>query len=401
MITSSYPRYRGDFAGVFVKSLADGLARAGHDVHVLVAYDPELTSPWDRSQVKTHHFPYAISRQMHILGYARSLRSDARMKPLALALIPVYLTSAFAAVVKLHLTEKFDVLHAHWVIPCGPVAALASALLRIPLVVSLHGSDVFVAENNRLYANVAKACFGRAQAVVACSDDLRDRAISVGAPKDKASTIPYGVDARIFSTVSPTQEMSSILSKHSPLVLAAGRLVGKKGFEYFLKAIPLILQEIPFARFMIVGDGDDRVRLTNLARELGIEKKVVFAGAVPWDQMPLYLSACDVFVVPSIRDPSGNVDGLPNTLLEAMAAGKAIVATKVAGIPQVIDHGVDGLLVAEKSHREIAHAVGAILQSRHLAERLGKSAQDKVRLHFSWERAAYAYERVYESVRKT
>jgi len=402
MITSSYPRYEGDFAGVFVKSLAEALVSIGHEVHVLAAYDPHVAPAADASYVKLHYFHYAVSRGTHLVGYARSLRSDARLVPLAVAFLPTYLLSGTVSLARLNLKENFDVVHAHWVIPCGPIGAMASLLLNVPMVLSLHGSDVYVSERNRLSAIAARISFRVARSIVACSSDLRARAIRIGAPQSKALTVPYGVDVRKFSRHIAGEQ--SVLAEFSqgrgPLVLSVGRLVGKKGFEYLVRAIPLILARTPSVRFAIVGDGDDRSRLVKLAHELNVEDRIAFLGAVPWTEVPRYLSACDVFVVPSILDSSGNIDGLPNTLLEAMAAGKAIVASNVAGIAQTISHGIDGLLVAEKSPAEIADAVTALLSSPDMARQLGESAREKVLNHFSWEGAASAYSRIYEDARR-
>jgi glycosyltransferase involved in cell wall biosynthesis len=116
------------------------------------------------------------------------------------------------------------------------------------------------------------------------------------------------------------------------IILTAGRLVGKKGFVYLLRALPKILASIPQARLVIAGEGPERPLLEGVSKDLGVDDRVSLVGNVPWTQVPAYLFLSDIFVVPSIHDSSGNLDGLPNVILEAMAAGRPIVATPIGGI---------------------------------------------------------------------
>jgi glycosyltransferase involved in cell wall biosynthesis len=166
--------------------------------------------------------------------------------------------------------------------------------------------------------------------------------------------------------------------------MAVGRLVKKKGFGYLLQAVPRVLARHADARFVIAGAGDQRPELEALAASLQIQEHVLFTGHIPWGETAAAMALADVFVVPSIQDEAGNVDGLPNVLLEAMATGRAVVASRVAGIPEVIQDGRDGLLVPQKDVPALAEAICALLSDSGLRGRLGSAARHRITGRMTW-----------------
>src|SRR4029079_3055595 len=133
----------------------------------------------------------------------------------------VVFISSFIALWRLTGRIKFDVMHGHWVIPNGPVAAIVARLRRLPLIISLHGSDIFMAEQSGLLAAVARWCFRRASAITMPSDDLRQRAISLGAPASRCHLVPYGVDPNQFTRIDdagPILREQLGLSEGTPIV---------------------------------------------------------------------------------------------------------------------------------------------------------------------------------------
>jgi glycosyltransferase involved in cell wall biosynthesis len=164
-----------------------------------------------------------------------------------------------------------------------------------------------------------------------------------------------------------------------------GRLVYKKGFSYLLSAVPTVLAAYPNTLFIVAGDGDLRSELEELVRSLQIQERVLFTGQIPWDQTPSYLTMADICVVPSVQDKAGNLDGLPNVLLESMASGCAIVATNVAGIPEVVHDGKNGLLTPPMDERALADAVCRLLSDQQLRQRLGDGARESAISRLSWD----------------
>lgn len=403
MLTSSYPKFRGDTTAPFVESIATHIAAQNVQVHLVL---PEHRD-WRRGEVEdgVHLYPYkyALRPQWTLWGYAEALRGDIRLKRGVYALAPLALASSLNAMMRLTARGKFDLIHAHWVLPNAPAAALVAQLRHLPLVISMHGSDVFMAEKNRAFGAVARRSFARAAWLTASSDDLIQRALALGADESKTELIPYGADAKVFH-VSPAQaagvRAKFQLAPQDIMILAVGRMVHKKGFEYLIAAMPQILQNAPNARLVVVGYGDLLSELQARARALGLNGHVLFAGRVPRQDIPAYFGASDIVSVPSVRDEAGNVDGLPNVVLEGMAAGKPIVASNIAGFPDVIGDGASGLLVPEKNSEAIATAIARLIDDPALRERLGARGQAKVHENLNWENVARRFIAIYQRVIK-
>jgi len=272
MVTSSYPKYEGDVTAPFVESIATSVAADGNEVHVLAPYHPELRHAPIEKGVLLHFFKYSPLRHLNIWGYAESLESDVRVKGAIYPLTPVVFVSSLWALWRLTGRIHFDVIHAHWVIPNGPVATIVAKLRRLPLVISMHGSDVFVAEQSKLIARVARWCYRAASAITAPSEDLVQRAVRLGAPASRCHVVPYGVDPSTFTRIEnagPQLRKELGLPDDSLIIFAVGRMVYKKGFEYLIRAVPAILREHPNARVVLAGGGDLEDRLKSLVRQLG------------------------------------------------------------------------------------------------------------------------------------
>jgi glycosyltransferase involved in cell wall biosynthesis len=184
------------------------------------------------------------------------------------------------------------------------------------------------------------------------------------------------------------------------LVAGIGRLVPLKGFDYLVHALAEAAKDDPRLRLVLVGDGSERTALADRATSLGVADRVNLVGAVAHDDVPEYLAAADVVVVPSIRF-EGLVDGLPNVALEAMAAGKPLVATRVGGLPELVHDGRNGLLVEEKSASELASAILGLVGDAGLRARLGAAARDEIRAERSWESVARRFVEIYERAATT
>ena len=407
MLTSSYPKFPGDITAPFIEAIAQTTQKRGHAVTVLMAYHPDLKRQAIENGVQIQTYKYAPLKSWNIWGYAASMEADVKVRKLIYLLLPLVLVSSFFKLWKLTGQTHFDLLQAHWVIPNAPVAVLVGLLRHVPVVISLHGSDIYVAERIKPVGWVARWAFKRAAAITASSPDLLTRAQKLGATTDpdRAVVIPYGADPQTFRQPSePRENIRRRLvfapdSQDEPVLLCVGRLVYKKGFEYAIRALPAVLQKFPTARLVIAGQGDLLNSLQTLAKQQGVEAQVRFEGAVPHDQLPAYLAACDLFLLPSIIDRNGNVDGLPNTLLEAMAAGKPVIASAVAGVPLAVSDGENGCLVPPGDPERLAQAIIELLADPELQQKYGKAARLRVEQTLNWNAIAARYEQVFETAR--
>lgn len=392
MVTTSYPRFPGDSVGTFMEPIARGVAARGHEVHVVAPWHPLVDRPAEDGGVHFHFYRYAPTAALNVFGYAAAMRADVRLRGTAYVAAPLALAAGWRAARTVARRHRATVMHGHWVVPGGATAAAAAP--RLPLVVSLHGSDVYVAETLAPARLAARATFRRAGFVTACSDDLRQRAVALGAAAERIGTVPYGVDEARFR---PDPEARGALRRelgldpNTPLLFAAGRLVRKKGFEYLIDAVAAL----PAAVLAIAGDGTLAAELRARALARGAAARVRFLGNLTQDQVGRFLAAADIICVPSVRDDSGNVDGLPNVVLESLASGTPVVTTGAGGIGSVVDDGATALIVPERDAAAIAARVAWLLANPDAGVRLGAAARAHVGTHFGWARAAERFEAAY------
>jgi glycosyltransferase involved in cell wall biosynthesis/ubiquinone/menaquinone biosynthesis C-methylase UbiE len=386
VLTSSYPRFPGDGAAPFVQSLARALVNHGHTVAVVAPYDEAVRPTPPEPGLSVHRFRYVWPARFHIMGHARSLENDARLRPLALALLPPFLVMATLRLLSTVRRDQCEVIHAHWVLPNGAVAAIVSRLTGVPYLVSLHGSDIYLARRFRLFGLVAGWALRRAHAVTACSSDLRQAAEALGARDVRL--VPWGADPAIFRPRS--------VREGPPVVAALGRLVAKKGFDVLLEAWPAVVADVPDAQLRLGGDGPLREALARLALP-----SVQLTGPVPWDDVPRFLADADVFVLPSRRDSNGNVDGLPTVLLEAMSCGTAVVASDIGGVALVVQNGHNGLLTPPGDPVALARALRALLRDPERRTALGAAARRSVEERLNWHAVAREFEHLLDTARRS
>jgi glycosyltransferase involved in cell wall biosynthesis len=396
MVTTSYPRFEGDHVGTFMEPIAKHVAARGHDVHVVAPWHPLVARGRAEDGVSFHFFKYAPMPALNVFGYAAGMRADVALRGAAWAAAPLAMTAGWFKAMRVAQKRGATVMHGHWVVPGGAIAAAARPSL--PLVVSLHGSDVFVAERTSVARIAAQRVFDRSGAVTACSRDLADRAIALGADRDRMEVVPYGVDPGRFKPSTPSDRRArrshAGIPANARVIAAAGRLVRKKGFEYLIDALSLVADAN--VHLVIAGEGDLRAELEARARGGAAADRVHWLGNLPHDQVGAWFAAADVVAVPSVRDERGNVDGLPNTLLEGLATGTPIVTTAAGGIGAVVEHDRDALVVPERDARAIADAIGALLRDDDRRARLGRAGRALVEARFGWGAAAARFEAAYD-----
>jgi glycosyltransferase involved in cell wall biosynthesis len=310
---------------------------------------------------------------------------------------PLALTAGWRAARTVAKRIGATLMHGHWVVPGGAMAAAASR--ELPLVISLHGSDVYLAERHGTIGRVARWTFAQAGAVTACSEDLRVRAHALGADPSASVTIPYGVDVSRFhpdAAARAAMRHRWQIPGDAEIVFAAGRFVRKKGFEYLIDTLAQLAPSRPSLRLVLAGGGDLDGEFRDRISRLGIANRAVLAGVLTQDDVAAALAASDVAVVPSVKDEAGNVDGLPNVVMEALASATPLVATTAGGIGHVVQDGTTGMLVAERDVPALAWAIGRILDDRAFGERLGAAARAWATTDATWERVAERFDDVYD-----
>jgi glycosyltransferase involved in cell wall biosynthesis len=400
VLTSSYPRFPGDGTAPFVQSIAEELAGLGHQVAVVAPYDEAVQkSPGGR--VTERRFRYAPLDRWHIMGHAQSLTGDTQLRPGVFFLLPFFLLAEFMAGMRIARRQGADVIHAHWVLPNGLVGAWMARILRRPLAISLHGSDIFVALRNPLFGRVARWVFCQADVVTACSEDLRQGALTLGAAPEKVHLIPWGADPERFHPEIPPLDRSSFgLEAEDTVLVGLGRIVPKKGFDVLVRALPQLVGAHPHLHVVIGGDGPQREDLADLAKQLGVGDHLHLPGRIPWDDVPAFLAMGDVFLQPSVLDEAGNQDGLPTVLLEAMGVGLPPVCSRICGIPLVVEDRVNGLLFPAGDPDALAESIDCLMSQDGLRARLARDARSAVEERLNWRQVARQFAALFEQARE-
>jgi len=383
VLTSTFPKRLNDTTPPFVFELCR---------HLLPHFDVTVLTPAARGAPKVETLSGVAVRRFHYF-WPRSLErlTDGAMlenlgrSPWLFLQVPFLVLFEFLATLRLARATRPDVIHAHWFVPQGIVAAVVGRVLRIPVVLTAHGGDVY-GLRGRLLDTVRKAVASHCDAVTVVSRDMAAALPRVTSRRgDPPRVMPMGVDAQRFSGQRARNGESD------QGVLFVGRLAKKKGVDQLIRGFPDVLAHHPDARLLVVGDGPCRGELEDLSSRLRLRDHVRFAGAQPPAALPEIYRSSSVFVLPSVVAASGDTDGLPVVLLEAMAAGCPLVGTSVGGIPDVTVHGRTGLLVEPGAPAALAAAVNQVLDSPAEANRMGALAQRWVRRKLDWQQVARGY----------
>jgi len=300
-----------------------------------------------------------------------------------------------AAIVAPVLASRADLVHVHLGedLAVLPVGAAAARLHRLPLVLTVHTSLRHTLAVSDLRSAVLKTFGGpierwgerSAEAVVVITPRLCRLLLSDGVDEDRVHVIPPGVNPSLFD--GPFEDPFAGVGR--PRVLFVGRLAPQKGVRNLVAAAGLL--EDPSAQVLLVGDGPERPALEREAERIGLGDRLHFLGFVAHDRLPAVLAHADLLVLPSLYEELGTV------LLEAMQAGLPIVASKTGGIPDVIEDGVNGLLVPPGNPEALAHAIDRLLADRDLAYRLSEGARERGK-DYDWEVLAERVLAVYRGV---
>ena len=276
---------------------------------------------------------------------------------------------------------EIDIIHCHGIKP-DLYASLAARHTNVRLVSTCH-LWAFDSKKDWLISALERCILHAIDRVVVVSDHMVPQLRRFGV---RADVVYNGIDLQPFSG-SDSDFRSRMNWRGRPLIGAIGRLAPQKGLQYLLRAAPEVLRENPNALFVLVGDGPDRGTLEAEATYLGIRGSVYFLGVR--EDIPELLSSMDVVVMPSLSE------GLPMALLEAMASGRAVVASRVGAIPNVIEERVNGIMLSPGDVSGLTAALRDLLKNRELRVALGQKARETVASRFSAASMAKRYLEVY------
>lgn len=366
----------------YVRNLSSGLVDDGYDVTIF-ATDIFSCAPFVR---------FSMRNMERGISWAR-IRTFWATKPLrgieATAIAPFMIGDL--------IKEDFDVIHAqNYVYFPAYASAFVNLIKKIPFVLTAHSSARSAVPKavRRLYDfTLGKFALSMIDHVIALTQKEKKYLEALGVPDNEVSVIPHGIDLKKFMNPPNPNDFREKYNVTGSIVLFVGRLAPRhKGLPFLVKAIPIVSKEEPNTTFVFVGpDAGIKTELVKLSHKLGVNRKTMFLGTVDDDDLVKAYHACDLFVLPSILEPFGIV------LLEAMASGKPIVASDIDGIPEVVRHGENGLLVPPRDVNRLASAIITLLQDACMAKQIKKNNVLKAR-SYSLKKVIKATEKVYEMV---
>jgi glycosyltransferase involved in cell wall biosynthesis len=348
VVASTYPRWKGDPEPGFVHELSKRLT-AQFRVIAVVPHSAGAKTREVLDRVEIIRYRYAPVRMESLINNG-GIVSNLRENPWKFLLVPCMLIAQAWSIWRICRVQKVALVHAHWIIPQGLLAAL---FFKGPILVTSHGADVYALEG-RLFDSIRRFVVGRAAAVTAVSRAMMDSLTRKGCDPEKIIVRSMGVDLEAdFS-------LDTALMRSSNEILFVGRLVEKKGVTFLLDAMRHVLAAKPDATLTIIGFGPEEARLRAKAEALGLSGKVHFAGAVSHAELPAYFHRAAVCVAPFVEASSGDKEGLGLVVAEAIGCGCPVVVGKVAAVLDVVGPAYD-LLVDPRDTTSMADAIVRVL----------------------------------------
>jgi phosphatidylinositol alpha-1,6-mannosyltransferase len=282
--------------------------------------------------------------------------------------------------------HRVQQIHCAKVFPEGLVAWMLSRWYGTPYLLYAHGEEILYMLSSRKLAWLLPRIYRGAAAIIANSRNTKMLLKDIGVETSRIQIIHPGVHAKSF--YATPEAAQRVREKHNlgtaPVFLTVGRMQRRKGQDKVIEALPRIKQVVPQVKYVMVGTGEAHESLIALARQLGVEDSVVFAGNVMDQDLASYYSACDVFLMPC-REIDGDVEGFGIVYLEAGAAAKPVIGGKTGGTDDAIIDGVTGLRVDGNSCDEIADAAIRLLSMPDKAKEMGANGRQRVETEFSWD----------------
>jgi len=373
-----YPRIGGVTSHIV--GLAIELTKQGHEVQIITT---------ENGVRNCSNSPFSSI-------YRISVSEVARLVPSSTIVIP----PNPAKIREVLQRECFDVVHGHHAFtPTSLLSIQAAKKLGTPTVLTNHTIS-FAPRKGYFWVPLSFALFpfkmyiGRADRVISVSSAAADF-IGHFVDRERIIVVPNGVDIHRFNHVGNDARLAYVsdASKSVPTALYVGRLAYSKGVHVLIRAMPRVLKEVPDAQLLIAGDGLMRGYLEYLIGRLSLNDHVKLLGFIPDEALPKLYHSCDVFVLPSLCCEAFGI-----ALLEAMASGKPIVASRAGGIPEVIRNGVTGVLVNKGDLDSISREVIRLMIDKRFAKTLGQNARRVVETKYSWPIVAAQVESIYEDI---
>jgi len=399
ILTSSFPRFACDSAGVFIYHLCRNLINKGVEIEIICPHENGCRFIEDWEGIKINRFPYFYPLRYQKLAYGSGILKNIKSNSSVKIQLPFFIISEIFYTLRRLMVSKPDLVHAHWSLPQGLTGIICKKVLGVPCITTVHGSDVYGLRHPFLKAVNAKVII-HSDLCTANSKATAGMARTISARKD-IKIVPMGVNPDFFKKSSFNKDaLKKRIEIDGKVILFVGRLIDLKGVDYLIKAAPKVIKRFPKARILLVGSGPRKDCLVKLTRDLNLENNVVFIEQVPQNELLKYYYLADIFVLPSIVNEEGETEGLGVVLLEAMACEVPVVGSGVGGIPDIIKDHETGLIAGQKDPDSLAEKIIKLLSNDRLRTKLIKNGKKLIEEKYSWDVISDKFLNVYMEVIK-
>lgn len=380
VLASTYPRWNGDPEPGFVHELCRRLA-GRFDVIALVPDANRADPSGVMDGVDVVRYRYA-PRRFQTLVHDGGIIANLRRSPWKWILLPSFIASQWWAAVRLLRSRQVALVHAHWLLPQGLVALAASRVLSVPYVVTSHGGDLF-GLRGWLATTLKRRVVSAASAMTVVSPAMQREVERLQLGPRELRVIPMGVDLR--QRFVPNEQ----IERSTAELLFVGRMVPKKGLHLLIDALPGIAARCPEVFLTIAGFGPDEERIRALVARHGLGERVRFLGATPQEQLPALYQRAALFVAPFLPDNSGDQEGAPVALMEAVACGCPAVVGDVPGIRDLVGDGAS--LVSPGNLGALTDAVVDALANPRRMRQQADALRRTLHARIDWDRISDAF----------
>ncbi|MBI2505590.1 MAG: glycosyltransferase [Candidatus Latescibacteria bacterium] len=384
VLTTGFPRFAGDLFGSFVLELCRELAAQGVELEVVAPHEGGIPRRELVDGVRIWRFIYMLPTSWQRVAYGGGIPTNLKQSWAARLQVPFFLASFWWRAWR--SSRRVDLVHCHWTI-CGLVGYLATRG-RCPLVLSVRGSDIHLLEGGMM-GGLNRWIYRRMDMLIAVSQDIAAKLGQSGVPREKIQVVYNGVDRRFRPRDRQEARQELGLPAAAFILLFVGLLVPVKGVEVLLEALEALGDRQMYC--VLVGGGPLETELKAQVQARSLEAPVLFAGPRPTAQIPVWMNAADVLVLPSYSE------GRPNVVLEAQACGLPVIATRVGGTPELIRDGETGLLVDSGDEAQLALALAGLKQNSEYRRRLGQAGRQSVQ-GCTWEASALQVRAIYDQL---
>jgi glycosyltransferase involved in cell wall biosynthesis len=390
VLTHNFVRSREDSAGQFIFTLMRELTR-DFDVFVLAPHQKGLSTYEEMDGIKIHRFRYNLPSYEN-LAYRGDMHERIFRSSLGKISFLFFILSFFFCSFRIIKKNRIDIVHCHWWVPGGMVGYLLSLFVPPKMVITTHGSDVFILRKFKWALPVAELIFKKAQFVTAVSTYLKHLiSRDLGIDGNKIFVFPMPFDTNKFYQLKEKKVKPGY-------ILSIGRLIQRKGYDYLLQAGKILKDEGVRFELTIIGSGPEEKNLKRLIKELNLKDCVSIMDTIPQNELNSYYNQSEIFVLPSITDWKQEAEGLGMVLMEAMACKVPVVATRSGGMVDIVLDERTGLLVPEKNASALASAIKRLLEDKNLEKTIAEEGYRFVHENFTPQATSKKLEAIYQKL---